>query len=257
MAARRILYQLVAPLDVTVGPQEPARRRTFLERFATPGTEVHVRSPAQGRDSIESAWDAAVVGPHLIDGVLAAEREGFDAAIIGCFSDPALDAAREAASIPVIGPGMAAVHLALQLGDRISIISPNNGDVGRSRAFMRGLGLEDRLASARGMGLSVPDLARAHGAAMEQIVETARRCVHEDGADVLILGCMSMAFLDPTPHLVSNLGIPVVNPVIAAIKTAELFLAHGLSQSRARWPMATAKPLYALDSQPRLQGEIR
>ena len=68
---------------------------------------------------------------------------------------------------------------------------------------------------------------------------------------------MSMAFLDPPPHLASNLGIPVVNPVIAALKTAELFLAHGLSQSRARWPMATAKPLYALDSQPRLQGEIR
>jgi allantoin racemase len=256
MAERRILYQLVAPLNVTVGPQELVRRRAFLEGFATPGTEVHVRSPAMGRDSIESAWDAAVVGPHLIDGVLAAEREGFDGAIIGCFSDPVLDAAREAASIPVIGPGMAAVHYALQLGDRISIISPNNGDPGRSRAFMRGLGLEDRLASARGMGLSVPDLARAHGAAIEQIVATARRCVHEDGADVLILGCMSMAFLDPTPQLVSNLGIPVVNPVIAALKTAEFFLAHGLSQSRARWPMATSKTIYTVDCQPSLQGEI-
>jgi allantoin racemase len=89
---------------------------------------------------------------------------------------------------------------------------------------------------------------------MEQIVETARRCVHEDGADVLILGCMSMAFLDPTPHLVSNLGIPVVNPVIAALKTAEIFLAHGLSQSRARWAMATAKTLYSLDHQPSVQG---
>ena len=42
--------------------------------------------------------------------------------------------------------------------------------------------------------------------------------------------------------------------VIAALKTAELFLAHGLSQSRARWPMATAKTLYSLDHQPSVQG---
>ena len=244
MTAWRILYHLVAPLEITVGPEEPARRRAFLERFAAPGSSVEVGSPKAGRDSIESAWDAAIVGPHIIDGLRNAEAEGFDAAIVGCFSDPVLDAAREAVTIPVIGPGAAAVHLALQLGDRVSIVSPNDGDEGRSRAFMRGLGLEDRLASARGMGLSVPELAGANDAALDRIAAAAQACVDEDGAEVLILGCMSMAFLDPTPGLVSRLGIPVVNPVVAALKTAELVLAHGLGHSRVRWPLAADKPAY-------------
>lgn len=256
MSARRLLYQLVAPLDVVVGPEELERRAAFLKRFAQLDTGIEVRTPAFGRDSIESAWDAAIVGPYLVEGVLQAEAEGFDGAIIGCFSDPVLDAAREASDMPVFGPGLAAVHLALQLGDRVSIISPNDGDPGRSRAFMRAMGLEDRLASARGMGLSVPELARSNEAALDRIADTARSCVSQDGADVLILGCMSMAFLDPTPALVARLGVPVINPVIAALKTAEMTLAHGLTQSRARWPRSQGKPLIQSTMPSMKQGEF-
>ncbi len=238
----RILYHLVAPLDVVVGPDEPARRQAFLARHAASGTEVEVRTPAQGRESIEGAWDAVTVGPYLVDGICRAEADGFDAAIIGCFSDPAIDAAKEAVSIPVVGAGAAAIHLALQLGDRIGIVSPGPGDPGRSRAMMRAMGQETHFAAARGMGLSVSDLARAEEDALDRIETTARDCVAE-GADVLLLGCMSMAFLDPTPALTERLGVPVVNPVVAALKTAEMMIAHRLTQSRARWPRADAKPV--------------
>lgn len=244
MAGARILYHLVAPLDLTIGPEELNRRQTFLQGFADADTRIKVRAPEAGRDSVESSWDAAMITPYIIDGLRAGEDEGFTAGIIGCFSDPGHDAAREAVSMPVIGPGAAAVHMALQLGDRFSIISPGQDDAGRSRAHMRGLGVEHRLASARGMGLSVPELARADDSAMGRIVETAERCRHEDGADVLILGCMSMAFLNPTPDLTKALGIPVINPLIAAVKTAELMCRHGQTHSRARWPKAQDKPVH-------------
>ncbi|MGB3554674.1 MAG: aspartate/glutamate racemase family protein [Jannaschia sp.] len=251
----RILYQLVAPLDVVVGPEEPARRAAFLHRHGDPRTIFDVRTPRRGRQAIESDWDAAIVAPYLIEGLRQAETDGFDAGIIGCFSDPALDAAREAVGMPVIGPGAAAVHLALQLGDRIGIISPGVGDPGRSRALMRSMGQETRLASARGMGLSVPDLARAEGSALDRIETTARACM-EDGADVLILGCMSMAFLDPTPAITARLGIPVVNPVIAALGAAQIIVGHGLSQSRARWPKANDRPILETRLLPTREGEI-
>lgn len=64
------------------------------------------------------------------------------------------------------------------------------------------------MASARGMGVSISELALDHDGAVAQIEMAARACL-DDGADVLILGCMSMAFLDPTPGLVERLDIPV------------------------------------------------
>lgn len=252
MAERRILYQLVAPLGVTVGPAEPERRRRFLAAHARPGVAVEVRSAARARDAIESDWDAVEAGPAIVRGIRAAEREGFDAAIVGCFSDPALDAAREAVAIPVVGSGSASVLLTLQVADRFSILSPGSGGGGRTRAFLRALGLESRLASVRGVGLSVAEMARAVeedalDAAIAKIAAPARACVEEDGAEALIFGCMSMAFLDPTPAIAERVRVPVINPVLAALNTAQTLCSLGLAQSRRRWPQAEDRPIVELD----------
>ena len=61
--------------------------------------------------------------------------------------------------------------------------------------------------------------------------------MEQDGADVLVLGCMSMAFLPGIcEDLGRRVGVPVVNPVIAALKTAEALVAMKLSHSKAAWP---------------------
>lgn len=249
---RRIFYQLVAPLAVTVGPDEPERRRRFLASHAAPGVSVEVRSAARARDAIESNWDAVEAGPAIVRGVVAAEREGFDAAIVGCFSDPALDAVREAVTIPVVGPGAASVLLALQVADRFSVLTPGAGGGARTRAFLRALGLESRLASVRGVGMSVAEMARAAqqgglGAAIAKVAEPAQVCVEEDGAEALIFGCMSMAFLDPTPAITERVRVPVINPVLAALRAAETLASLGLAHSRRRWPEAADRPIVELE----------
>jgi allantoin racemase len=252
MTERRILYQLVAPLSKTVGPEEPARRAAFLNAHALPGTSVEVRSAARARDGIQGDWDALEAGPAIVAGIRAAEAEGFDATIVGCFSDPAVDAAREAASIPVIGPGAASVLLALQAADRFSVLAPGSGGGARTRAFLRAMGLESRLASVRGVGMTVPELARAAGdgtldAAIDRIAGPAAACVEQDGAEALIFGCMSMAFLDPTPQIAARVAVPVINPVLASLRMAETFASLGLKHSRRRWPQAEDRPLIGLD----------
>ena len=116
----RILYQLTSPMDKTVGPQEVARRQKVLQAHAGAGTEAIVEPTAKGPAAIESAHDAGLVVPELIRLAPLAEKRGYDALVIGCYSDPGLDALRELLSIPVIGPGAASLHLAAQLGTRIS-----------------------------------------------------------------------------------------------------------------------------------------
>lgn len=233
----RILYQLTSPMDKTVlGPGEVARRREVLRRQAAPGVEVEVRSLAAGPPSIESAYEAALVVPEVVRAAREAEGQGFDAVIIGCFSDPGLEAAREVVAIPVVGPGQSALHLAAQLGGRITIISPLAGALGRVEARLRALGLADRLASVRAVNMPVLDVARERAAVLDRLTEVGQQAVAEDRAEVLVLGCMSMGFLGLAADLGRSLGLPVVNPVAAGLKTAEMVVATGLSHSRAAYP---------------------
>ena len=230
----RVLYQLTSPMHLTLGVQEIARRRAFLAAYAAVGTEVSVEPIESGPASIEGAADAALVVPELLRLVPLAEQRGFDAVIIGCFSDPGLDALRERCAVALVGPGASAMHLAAQLGSRFSILAPAGRGEGRVRARLRALGIESLFASVRSVGCSVLDLARGTNGATARIAEAGRRCVEEDGAEAIVLGCMSMAFLpDAQEELQAALGCPVVNPVVAGLKTAEAFGAMGLRHRRA------------------------
>ena len=61
--------------------------------------------------------------------------------------------------------------------------------------------------------------------------------MEQDGADVLVLGCMSMAFLpDIMTKLGERVGVPIVNPVVAALKTAEALVSMRLTHSKRAWP---------------------
>ena len=234
----RILYQLTSPMEKTVlGGEEVARRREFLRRRAALGVEVEVRSLCDGPASIESSWEAALVVPALCEAVVRAQAEGTSAVIVGCFSDPGLDALRELTSIPIVGPGAAALHLAAQLATRFTIISPLDEAQGRGHERLRGLALDAKLASVRGVNIPVLDLGRTREAVLDRLEEVGRAALRDDGADALVLGCMSMGFLGITDDLQKRLDVPVVNPVTAALKTAEALVAMGLSHSKLAYPM--------------------
>jgi allantoin racemase len=240
--SRRIAYQLVAPLEKTIGIAEIDRRRDYLQHHAAVGIEIVVLSVPSGYPSIESERDAVVVAPHVLAGLTKAEAEGASAGIIGCFSDPAIDAVRETVKMPVVGAGQSAIALALQLGQRYAILSPLDSSAKRATRRVRGQGLAGRLASVRGVGVSVVDLARGTNDAWERIVATGRRCIDEDDADVLVMGCMSMAFMGVERELSQRLGAPVVSPVLAALKTAETLLDLGIAHARTAWPSPPDKP---------------
>jgi allantoin racemase len=242
---RRIVYQLVAPMERTLGVAEIERRRDYLQRHASADTAIEIYSVAAGYASIESERDAVTVAPHLIAGLQKADADGASAGIVGCFSDPAIDAIRETVTMPVVGPGQSSIALALQLGDRYSVLTPLESGHKRTTPRLRAQGLLDRLASVRGIGVSVVDLANETSGAWKRILETSRRCIDEDGADVLVMGCMSMAFMDIDRELSKRLHVPVINPVLAALKTAETLLSLGLAHSRTSWPSPPDKAHFA------------
>jgi allantoin racemase len=218
------------------GQKELDRRRGILQEFAAAGTEVDVWDAPSGPASIESSVEEHLAIPGVLNGVKRAEKEGFDALIVGCFGDPGVEAARELASIPIIGPCEASLAASIPLGHQTSIITVLHNVIYSLKRVARVARLEDRLASVRAVEVSVLDLAKERPRVIETFVEEGRKAIEEDGADVLVPGCMSMAFLGIAEDVQKELGIPVLNPAAVALKTAELFVRLGLQTSKKAYP---------------------
>ena len=182
--------------------------------------------------------------PNVIESIIIAEKKGYDVAIISCFSDPGLEACREKVNIPIVGSGENAILLSAQLGNKFSILSPlhNNSFSFNKRIFS--MGLEKKYCSTRGIGMSVLDLAKDRKKTLNKILSIGKAAINKDGADVLILGCMSMAFHDIAPDIQKKLKVPVINPVKASLLTAEALVKMNIFHSKITYPKPLSKKIY-------------
>jgi allantoin racemase len=231
----RIRYIIPGPMHSTRGHEELERREQLLNSWAAPDVDVDVVDTESGPDSIESAYEEYLSVPAAVEALLQAEVDGVDAVIVGCFDDPGVDAFREVATRTlVIGPGSAAMHTASLLGARFGIVTvPNPTSLKRLVLMER---LDVRLVDVALVHTPVLELADDVDATVDAIRTVGRDLVSR-GADTIVLGCMSMAFLDADVELADALGVPVVNPAKVALGVAEALVRASLLPSRLAYPI--------------------
>ena len=225
---------------------EIKRREEMANSLARSGTKITVEEVGEGPLSIESEIEAYMsIGPMLEWLFKRRTDIKYDAIIIGCAGDPGLSPMRELVDIPVIGPAESAYHIACMVADRFSIISPRQAgglDVADDLiARTREMGLDRRLATVEFVEMPVTEM---WGDDPTAIIKQARAAINkakENGAGAVVLGCMSMAFR--TADTKWDAGIPIINPLTAAIKIAESFVDMGILQSRVTYPAADFKKL--------------
>lgn len=225
---------------------EIKRREKVTNSLARSGTKVTVEEVGVGPLSIESEIEAYMsIGPMLEWLFKLRKDNSFDAIIIGCAGDPGLGASRELMDVPVIGPAESAYHIACMVADRFSVISPKQAgglDVADDLvARTREMGLNSRLASVEFVEMPITEMWSDDPTAVIKQATIAINKAKENGAGAVVLGCMSMAFR--TANTKWDVGIPVINPLTAAIKVAESFVDMGISQSRVTYPAADFKKL--------------
>lgn len=189
----------------------------------------------KGSASIENALDEAVNAPYILEKVKWAENEGYDAVVIDCFGDPALDAARELVDIPVVGANHSACFLASQLGGKFSIISILPETTSLIENLIAKYGLATHLASIREVNIPVLDLEKNPEQNSKKIAEVIKRCINEDRASSVIFGCTGMAIFieEVRKSLVQDgLNVPIIEPLRAALYNAVYWTLMGVSQSR-------------------------
>lgn len=232
----RILYIVPGNLSGAIGPDELVRRLEILSRIAAPGTVVEIEENPGGPNSIESAYEEYLSIPGTLEIVESAARIGVDGVIVGCFGDPGVDAARELVAIPVVGPAEAAMLIACTLGHRFSILTVLHSIVAPLTYLARRVGVAGKLASVRTIDIPVLDLASDKHETIERLITLGKRAVDDDGADTLVLGCMSIGFLEAQSQISEAVGVPVVNPIYAAIKLLEALVGAELSPSKRAYP---------------------
>lgn len=179
------------------------------------GIPIRCLTLADGPPGIESQRQADLTIAPMLE--LAAAQPDAAGYVIACFGDPGLHALRDQTALPVVGIQEAAVMTALTLGQRFGVIAILPASIPRHLRSFGAMGVLDRLAGDRALGLGVADLADDRKS-LDAMIATGRRLRDEDGANALIMGCAGMArYRDP---LQEATGLPVVEPSQAAVSMA-------------------------------------
>ena len=96
--------------------------------------------------------------------------------------------------------------------------------------------MQDHVRDVAVIRSTVLELQERSDRSRDEIRSAAARLV-ESGADVIVLGCMSLGFLDLEERLGEELGVPVINPARTALGTAELLVHANLHPSKVAYPL--------------------
>jgi len=233
----------------------------YVREVARPTTEVSVHGvPLMAEKMVNSRYLQYLHSGQVHDNALLAEREGYDAFVLGGMLDLAYHELQELLEIPVIFIAETSFHVACLLSPNFSVIAPNeavlNGIEGRVEDYglgeryvpgvhLGGMPLEDMVASFVDPG---PVLQRISEAALEVIARGARMVVPGFGALNVFLVAQGVREWD---------GIPVLDNTAVLIKMAEARVdlhklgarrgRRGPSAAPSREDVRAARRLYGLE----------
>lgn len=199
----------------------------------------------RGPAALESEFEESISVPEALAKIVEAERDGVDAVVIDCMRDPGMGAARELVSTPVVGPAEATMHLASMLGHKFSVVTVLERLVPEFENQAKVYGVADKLASVRSVEIPVLELEQDEERLLRALVEQSVRAVVEDGAHVIVFGCTGMiGCAKKVEEGLAELGyegVPVIDPLPAAVRLAEVLVDLGLAHSKRTYPPPSGK----------------
>ncbi|WP_459129632.1 aspartate/glutamate racemase family protein [Guggenheimella bovis] len=213
-------------------------REIMLKQALSSDAEVSVDCIKRGPDELDCNTDEAFAAPEMVKESIKAEKEGFDAIVIYCFSDVAIDAIRENVRIPVVGPGEVSLAAASMLCNRITVLTSASSNIPRTyRRLMRNGIAREKMASVRALDVPIGELRVDPKATEKYIKNVCEQAIKEDGIDGVILGCLGMAGYGE--KLEAELPLKVIDPAFLAVAYAELCVRLGLNHAKAVYPVFT------------------
>ncbi len=225
----RLFYQSLGVTRRGAGGDYARRLQAILDSAASPGTTIELRGLSPGRAVADQyRYLEYLDTAEILDNGLQAERDGYDAFLIGNIFEPGMHALRELLNIPVLGLCEASVTLACLMAPSFSVVNVNPKFARRVSENIASYGLSGRLVSIDRMAVERPavfDRAFEDTAVRAEVIEQFRAAARSglaNGAEAIIpAGGIVMTLLaEAGAHEVDR--APVVNGLIALVKLGEL-----------------------------------
>lgn len=202
-----------------------------LKELAAEGTEITQHFLEKGTYAIHTDFLQMYNNKSIVETILQAEKQGYDAVVLGCWGDPGLFAARAVLEIPVIGIAEASYLFACVAGRKAAAITVQPELVPGMENTLKIYGFAERMISRRpirAFDLKNEEMQELFDEPYKNIIPkfeaVARECI-ADGADTIIAAC---GWLGPALTKAGYREIPgtknpvlVLDPCAVALKLAE------------------------------------
>jgi Asp/Glu/hydantoin racemase len=247
----RFYHQSYTQFDKIPGYREGLEAN--FKRAAAPGTEVVLHGMDDGTyntdypgTDISFPYIQHLHSIQILEHVLQAEAEGYDAFLLSTLPDPYLEVARSVVDIPVVGFGFSSMHAACHLGRRFGIVCFIEGLMPYYADNARKYGLGSLAGPVAHLGLQFHDVLRGFekpGPVVDAFTKAVRGLAAQ-GVDVVIPGEAPLHLLLQQAGIQRVDEIPVVDGLATTLKTAEMMVGlrrcSGMQVTRAGY--FTAKP---------------
>lgn len=231
---------LIINPDYGMTQEEMALRCRILEEYTAPDTQLAMVCPQSSGVELNSALDVVLAAPEIVQLAADGQNAGFDAVVLYCFSDPVIDACREALRIPVIGGAQASCLAALNVCRSFGVILADEARLPEKKLFLRALGVSpERIGQIAAVNLNGISPWADRETTFKKLLACGQKMMRETHTEAIVLGCLS--FLGLAEPLSRVLGIPVIDPAIAAVTTAESIVRQRLFTSKVSYPLLCGK----------------
>jgi len=233
----KIWWQQPMPQDMPAVPQVEKMWDGVLQVLrgvSRKDTEITQHFIEKGTYSINTYYLQMYNNKSIVESVIQAEKQGYDAAVIGCWGDPGLLAARSIMKIPVIGIAQASYLISALVGRKAAAITVQPELIPIMEDTLRIYGFGERMITNRPIrAFNMTDsetgelFTDPYRSVIPKFESVARECI-ADGADTIIAACgwlgpaMTRIDYKEVPGTVHP--VPVVDPCAAALKLTEAFV---------------------------------
>ena len=231
---------LIINPDYGMTQEEMALRCRILEEYTAPDTQLAMVCPQNSGVELNSALDVVLAAPEIVQLAADGQNAGFDAVVLYCFSDPVIDACREALRIPVIGGAQASCLAALNVCRSFGVILADEARLPEKKMFLRTLGVNpERIGQIAAVNLNGISPWADRETTFKKLLACGQKMMRDTHTEAIVLGCLS--FLGLAEPLSRVLGIPVIDPAVAAVTTAESIVRQRLFTSKVSYPLLCSK----------------
>lgn len=212
------------------------QREEMLKTVLSDEMLISVDCIKVGPDELDCNTDEAFAAAEMVKESIKAEREGYDAIVIYCFSDVGIDAIRENVSIPVIGPGETTLAVAGMICNKFIVVTTQTENIARTyRRLIKNPIAREKMSSVRALDVPIGNLRNDPNATEKRLLEVCNKAVKDEQIDGVILGCLGMASYGKI--IESKLPVKVFDPAFIAISYAEMCVRANLCHTHASYPL--------------------